>query len=225
MILHAGGKIVTRDQVAAVQVPEGTKTWHPRSHISILSKIEELLDLAGYDIASQQLALSHNGNRFFAFIDLKCEILKGVTMSLALRNSLDKSFPYGLAGGTRTFVCDNLALSGNWDALTIRRKHTVNGEKNFVQALATGIAQLEHFRNAEADRLSFFRTTDLPIYEADGWMIELFNRGIISPRALPEVIRQWRDPQFEWGYVGTLYHLYQAVTTPLQSLAKTNRFS
>ena len=53
-------------------------------------------------------------------------------------------------------------------------------------------------------------------------MIECFKQGLISPRALPEVIRQFEQPTYDWGDQGTLFHLYQALTTPLQPLLKTN---
>jgi hypothetical protein len=62
LMLHAGGVLATRDQIAAVPVPASTKSWHPRSHISVLTKVEELLDTAGYNITRQQLALSPTKN-------------------------------------------------------------------------------------------------------------------------------------------------------------------
>ena len=74
LMLHRGGHLATRDQVAAIAAPPSTETWHPVSHIRVLTKIEELLGSAGYVITRQQLALSHHGNRFFGVLDLESNV-------------------------------------------------------------------------------------------------------------------------------------------------------
>jgi hypothetical protein len=48
------------------------------------------------------------------------------TDTVGLRNSHDKSFPIGIAFGSRVFVCDNLAFHGEH---VIRRKHTVKAKR------------------------------------------------------------------------------------------------
>jgi hypothetical protein len=47
----------------------------------------------------------------------------GYTNMVGLRNSHDRKFPVGVSFGSRTFVCDNLAFSGDH---AIKRKHTAN---------------------------------------------------------------------------------------------------
>lgn len=221
LVLHRGGQIATRDQVAAITAPLATDTWHPVSHIRVLSKIEELLGSAGYVITRQQFALSHHGNRFFAVLDLKSDIVEGVSLALGLRNSIDKSFPYGLAGGTRAFACDNLALTGDWDELTISRKHTRFGEVRFTEALSNGIRKLAQYRDMESRRIERMRETSITDMEALGFMALAFEEEIISPKVLKAALHHWRSPGYDWG-PPTLWRLYNALNTPLQTRATSN---
>ena len=221
LMLHRGGHVATRDQVAAIAAPPATETWHPVTHIRVLTKIEELLGDAGYIITRHQLALSHHGNRFFGVLDLESRIVEGTTLSLGLRNSIDKSFPYGLAGGTRTFCCDNLALTGDWDELTISRKHTRFGEVRFTEALANGIRKLAQYRDMESRRIERMRATEITDMEALGFMAPAFEEEIISPKVLKAALHHWRSPAYDWG-PPTLWRLYNALNTPLQKRATSN---
>jgi Domain of unknown function (DUF932) len=221
LCLHTGGHVATRDQVFAVEAPEPTKSWFPVSHREVLSKVEELLKAAGYTILREQLGLSHSGNRFFGVIDLESHIVEGVTLALGLRNSIDKSFPYGLAGGSRTFVCDNLSLDGDWDELTITRKHTRNGHARFVDALANGISKLGQYRDLAEVRFGQLQSTPVSDETAEAILLRAFEQELLSHVALREAVRQWRKPDFDWG-VPSRYSLYQAMTTPIQRRAITN---
>lgn len=68
LMLHAGGKKATRDDVFAIEAPPPTQTWHPQPHRNVLCKVEEVLQAAGYAVTRQELALSHHGNRFFGVV-------------------------------------------------------------------------------------------------------------------------------------------------------------
>jgi hypothetical protein len=221
LMLHAGGRKATRDEVLAIEAPPPTASWFPVSHGTVLSKIEELLDTAGYEITREQLGLSHRGNRVFGVLDLESRISDGVSLALGFRNSIDKSFPYGLAGGTRTFVCDNLALTGDWDELTISRKHTRFGEQRFTEALSLGISKLSQYRAIEETRVNLMRATAINDDMAYALFMRAFEAELLSHRVIRECLRQWHSPGFDWG-PPTLWRLYNAMNTPLQKKAVSN---
>lgn len=221
LMLHTGGHAATREQVLTVLAPEPTDTWFPVPHGHVLTTVERLLDAAGYNIMREQLALARNGDRFFAVLDLESSIVEGVSLALGLRNSIDKSFPYGLAGGTRTFCCDNLALTGDWAELTISRKHTRNGETRFVEAISNGIAKLQQYRQMEELRIERMRATPLSDTEAYALFMRAFEEDLLSHRVIRECLRQWRSPGYDWG-PPSLLRLYQAMTTPIQRKAVSN---
>lgn len=221
LILHRGGAIATREQVAEVEAPSATDTWHPVPHIQVLEKVETLLYDAGYSINREQLSLAGNGAKFFGVIDLESRISEGVSLAIGLRNSIDKSFPYGIAGGTRTFVCDNLALTGDWDELTISRKHTRHGNQRFAEALANGIGKLSQYRDMESKRIEILRATDVSDDMAYSLFMRAYERNLLSDRVIRDCLKQWNEPDFDWGDK-TLYRLYNAMNTPLQSKAASN---
>lgn len=221
LVLHRGGQVVTREQVFHVQAPPATDTWHPVAHGTVLAKVEQVLDAAGYNITRQQLALSHGGDRFFGVLDLESAIIPGIQLALGLRNSIDKSFPYGLAGGTRTFVCDNLALTGDWDELTIARKHTRNGEQRFAEAISHGISKLTQYRDHEATRVTAMQQTMITDQEAESCILRAYEADLLSHRVLKDVLKNWRDPGYDWGGP-TLWALYNAMNLPIQHKSVTN---
>jgi hypothetical protein len=69
----------------------------------------------------QHHAITPDGARYFGMLTLRSNYGDYGDL-VGLRNSHDKTFPIGIAFGSRVFVCDNLAFIGDH---VIRRKHTV----------------------------------------------------------------------------------------------------
>src|SRR5258707_7975336 len=86
------------------------------------------------------------------------------TDAVGLRNSHDKSFPIGIAFGSRVFVCDNLALIGDH---IIKRKHTLKAKRE-LPGLVTEIVQpLRDQRIAQNQKLLTYQGTPLNDAQAD----------------------------------------------------------
>src|SRR6267143_702485 len=110
LMLQRGARHVTRQELDAVHAPPPTETWFPLAHSHVLDQTLTTLDGAGFQPKRTQLALSRGNARFFGVIDLECPIADGVSLAVAVRNSVDKSFPISFAAGERVFCCDNLAF-------------------------------------------------------------------------------------------------------------------
>jgi len=123
LLLHCGGTTVTREDLLAVPTPPATGTWFPLPHLELLTEVEELLTGAGFELESSAHALSHDGARYFGVIQVRLPAKEdnGYGWVVGLRNSHDKTYPAGLVAGTRVFVCDNLAFTGE---VRLTRKHT-----------------------------------------------------------------------------------------------------
>ncbi len=78
------------------------------------------LGFYGHEIIREDYGVTPDGARFFGVLSLKSEY-GDYSDTVGLRNSHDKRFPIGISFGSRVFVCDNLAFSGD---RVIRRKHT-----------------------------------------------------------------------------------------------------
>jgi hypothetical protein len=224
LTLHRGAQTVDRSTLFAVPAPEPTETWFPVAHGTVLETAERLLQGAGFEIERSRYGLTADGHRFFGVLDLRVRIGDGqgigdVTLAVGLRNSTDKSFPIGLAAGTRVFVCDNLAFSAE---LVVTRRHTKNGMERWTEGIGGAVGKLDEFRGAESRRIEVLSGYQLGLTEADSLLLRAYETGILSYRQLPEAIRQWRNPTFDWGREGTAWHLYNAMTTALSGFADSN---
>src|SRR5262245_61818487 len=95
--LHAGGHLVTLDELKECKPPQPQGRWHPVSHLKVLETEKDTLHGAGYRVASEKLAVARADARFFGVLDLETPLVEGVSLSVGIRNSVDRSFPLGFA--------------------------------------------------------------------------------------------------------------------------------
>src|SRR4051812_24883804 len=77
LILHAGGKLVTLDDLTQCKTPPPEGRWHPVPHVSVLTAVKETLHGAGYVITSEKLALARSDARFFGILNLETPLASG----------------------------------------------------------------------------------------------------------------------------------------------------
>lgn len=231
LMLHAGGRLATAEELRACEAPRPEGRWHPVAHATVLDAVRETLVGAGYTVRAETYALARHDARFFGVLDLATRLAGGVSLSVGVRNSVDKSFPLGFAAGSRVFVCDNLAFRSE---LLVRRKHTLHGMKAFGAAIAGAVASLASFREAEAERIGRMAGTELSPAQASHIILAAYRRGIISTLQLPGVCREWEEPSHEDFRPRTAWSLFNAftevlkprsVTAPHQFVAQTIRLN
>jgi hypothetical protein len=216
LVLHTGGNLVTLDQLRDYRAPPPEGKWHPISHVTVLERVQETLVDAGYAIQAMRLAVNCQGTRFFGTLDLASPVAQGVALAVGIRNSTDKTFPLGFCAGNRVFVCDNLAFRAD---LLVKRKHTVNGARNFQAAIAQAVTTLAEFKEQETVRIAHLMERELTSEGADSLILRSYEKGIISTLQLPHVIDQWREPSFEDFRPRTAWSLFNAFTTVLRERA------
>lgn len=196
LCLHGGARGATVEEVANVPMPLATATWQPVSHLRVLEHVRETLGAAGYTVTREQLALNRQGQQFFAVLDL-ARTIHGDTATLAIgvRNSIDKSFPMGLVGGSRVFVCDNLAFSS--DLIHVKRKHTRYGELRFSEAIAGAVSRLPAFEAQENRRVEVMQATRIPTRFAEVLTLRsAIDWHLLPLRQVPAVVQETRCPTF-----------------------------
>jgi hypothetical protein len=205
------GNEVTRDQLALIETPPPTSTWHPVKHVEVYDAVRETLKGAGYEIAKARLALSHHGDRFFGTLDLATQITDGITLAVGIRNSQDKSFPIGFCAGNRVMVCANLAFTAE---IVIARKHTRFGQERYLAALATAVQSLSSYRQSAAAWVEKLKAWQLTPDQADALILRAYEQNLIGARLLPDLINQWRrrkDTPFESNDGWSLWNCFTAV--------------
>jgi len=216
LMLHAGGRLVTLDELLACRTPPPEGRWHPVSHTRVLAAVKETLHGAGYVVRAEQYGLARSDARFFGVLDLETPLAQGVGLSVGVRNSIDKSFPLGFAAGSRVFVCDNLAFRAE---LLVRRKHTTNGMRAFGTAIGSAVASLTSFREAEESRIRRMAGMELTPAQASHVILSAFRKGIISSLQLPKVCREWEEPRHDDFKPRTAWSLFNAFTEVLKPRA------
>ena len=216
LVLHRGARAVTVEELAQYRAPAPEGRWFPVSHSRVVETVKSTLREAGYDIKREQFGVMRDGSRLFGTLDLGTPLTSGVTLAVGVRNSVDKSFPLGFCAGQRVFCCDNLAFRSD---LIVRHKHTLNGERNFVKAIAGAVGSLQSFKEAEAERIRRFMHTPITADQADTLILRAYEKGIVGAHQLGRVIHEWRNPPFEEFQERTVWSLFNAFTSALRERA------
>jgi len=211
LLLHRGGENVSREDVFAVRTPSGTDTWYPLSHRSLVLEVQSELKACGFQLTGESHALSHDGARYFGVFSINQPTRSPgeVGWVVGLRNSHDKTYPAGLVAGTRVFVCDNLAFSGE---VRLSRKHTKHAFRDLRQLMARAVGQLgEKFRKLD-QRVDAYRLQPLSDRGAHDFIVRSINCRVITPTQVPDVLKEWREPSYDAFQPRTLWSLFNAYT-------------
>lgn len=213
LMLHCGARQVTREELDAIEAPPPTETWYPLKHSIVFDAVGQTLQDAGFDLGPVRLAVSRNDARLFATIDLSTPLAAGVLLAVGIRNSCDKSFPLSFCAGARVFVCDNLAFRSE---LLVSRKHTRFGRERFQEAIAGAVQALHQFKVTETARLRRMQEAELSEDTAALYMLQAFDKNLVSHLVLRQALAEWHNPSFEEFRPRTLFSLLNAFTTALR---------
>lgn len=210
LILHAGAKLVSYDELRAVPLPPATNTHLPVAHHEIVELIRYTLGFYQHEIVEEHHAIMPDGMRYFGLMTLRSPY-GSYGDAIGLRNSHDKSFPIGIAFGSRVFICDNMAFLGDH---VIRRRHTANAKRELPGLVTEIIAPLQAQRVAQNKKLLTYQHTPLTDRQADHAIMELYRHQVIGARRIADVHQQWQHPAHDWGNK-TAWRLFNAATFAL----------
>ncbi len=215
LLVHRGGHIVTRDDLALVPVPEATDSYIPVPHNHLTDTLSTIGRdiLKGFTLSKEQYALAREGQQMFGVLAFRSDHTE-LGLSIGFRNSYDKSMAIGIAIGAEVFVCDNLALTGD---ITIMRKHTVNVWSSLEDiAISTLYRSQRNFQKIVEDSETL-KGRMLDDSEAFKMIGLLFGHGILTPRQLPAVKKEWLNPSYDDFKPRTMWSFYNACTEALKS--------
>jgi len=215
MMMHKGGELITRDQLDLIPVPEPTESYVPVSHYHLADKFLTISQdiLRDYVLIGENYGIARQGNQLFAVLKFKNEKSE-MGISIAFRNSYDRSMAVGMAIGAMVFICDNLALSGE---IVVMKKHTKNVWAELEEtAIATIYKSQKNYAQIEADA-DAFKAMPLENLEAFQLMGVLFGNNIISPRQLMVLKIEWLRPRHEEFRPRNMWSFYNAGTESLKS--------
>jgi len=217
LMLHAGAKPVDYDVLSQLPVPLATDTHVPIAHNAVIDMVKYSLGFYGHEIVSEDYGVTSDGMRFFGVLSLKSEY-GDYTDTVGLRNSHDKRFPIGISFGSRVFVCDNLAFSGDH---VIRRKHTANAKRHLPGLVAEVVEPLRDQRMVQARTFDLYRHTPLIEAKMHDAVIQLYKKGVINLQRIGDVLEAYEKPPHDWGDE-TAWRLFNAATFALTGRVAEN---
>jgi hypothetical protein len=217
LVLHRGGAEVDYAALRELPLPEATPSHVPIEHWRVVDLVKYSLTYYGHEIIEEHHAIAEEGMRYFGLLTLRSPY-GNYTDTLGLRNSNDKSFPVGIAFGSRTYVCDNLAFSGDQ---TIRRKHTQRLKFEFPGLIANIVEPLADRRKEQQITFERYQATPLSPVQADHAIMNMFRQDIINLQRIGNVLNEWEEPSFDWGDK-TAFRLFNAATYALTGRVAEN---
>lgn len=219
LMTHVGARRVTREELSGLPTPESTSTHKIVPHHEVISQLEEALSFRHIEIVRGDYAIAKDGARLFSLLEVNAEY-EGVRFAIALRNAHDKSMTLAMTAGYRVFICDNMAMSGDFRPLAA--KHTRNFD--LIDALSIGVDRLQRGWGPLREKIDFMRGKVLPITTAQALIYRAFTEGKFPIRLLRSVHRHYFEPQCDEFRPRTVWSLSNAFTSALKEVRPDRHF-
>lgn len=216
LIVHAGGSKVSREQVMALPSPRGmTATHYPISHGDVLRLVDAGVRNLGFEVETEEHAVSHEGSRYFGLLSLRRqgEDEKDYGLTMGLRNSHDQTFPAAYAVGSRVFVCDNLAFSAE---VKLARKHTRFISRDLPGLVGRALGRLQEMRVKQDVRIGAYKRLDLADRDAHDLMVRAVMGGVLAASKLTRLHGEWTKPSHDEFKPRTCWSLFNGFTEVLK---------
>jgi hypothetical protein len=201
----------SEEEVRAVQSPDYTDSWHPISHGEYLDMVLGVLEKKGLSVWKSEFALVQT-EQMFGILDLHLpeELYeKDMTLSIGLRNSINKSLAAAAAIGERVFVCDNLSFSGQ---ITFSKKHTHKIEEELPLMLEEAIDTFTKDFIQDKRYFEHWKQTEISVPQATDFLVRMAeNKALLTP-AILEVRRAFVTPPYPEFKEKNVWSLFNALT-------------
>jgi hypothetical protein len=221
LVSHVDTDIVTRAQLLAVPTPESTATFRPVPHYELINMLDTVLAQQSIHIREERFALRRDGAILFGVLHLAYGETDDGIAALGLRTGNNKTMSLQLCAGLNVFACDNLAFRG--DMIALKRKHTSG--LNLKEELTLAVIRFqEHFGRLTREVASL-KTQTLADIEAKALIHDVFARGVMPLRFLPDVSHAYFDPIEPAFEPRNAWSLHNAFTGVAKVMPLSTRFA
>jgi len=210
LTLHSGAQQVSRTQVLDVGTPEATETWQPVPHGFLLDGFLRRLQSIGLGVQREQHGLTRDGQRWFGVFDLLARSAdREYSLALGLRNSHDQSFAAAAMMGSRVWICDNLAMSGE---VRIVRKHTSEILVDLPDIMDKAVVQLNQIEDFMHLRIEHYKQSELTDAQVNDFLVRSVMAKALPLTRLPKVYAEWKRPSYPDFAPRTAWSLFNGYT-------------
>ena len=219
--LIASTEKLTRQQLALVPTPVGTATHRPVPHGEVVEALIETLGFRHINVVKDEFAISKDGMKMFGVLDLDTG-MHGCRFSIGVRNAHDKSMRLAMTVGYKVFVCENMAVSGDFQP--VLAKHS----KHFSlqNALSIGVDQMQRNFDGMRKQVDTWKESQLSDVEAKLVIYRAFIESDLEvPKHLARPVHDlYFAPQYEEFLPRTLWSLTNAYTSAFKQLEPIPQF-
>lgn len=219
LMLHCGAHAIDRTALYALPNPVPMGPRHcPVHHADFIEEVEGTLESHGFQVKDSAFGVTHDGNRLFGLSTVEHKQLQcfgGGEFVVGFRGSHDQTLPRGLAAGSRVFVCDNLAFSGE---VVMTTKQTTRIHQRLPVLLDDMVKRLGITFEHQVVQIDAYRTNRITDAAADAAILEMGRQGVINWGELGKVVNEWDEPSHdEHAEDGpTIWRLFNAATETLK---------
>lgn len=219
LFLHCGADPMTRSQIDALETPAPLGKRHrPVAHGEFIELVTDALANSGLTVKDEQYGAYKDGNRFFGLMELTpimADAPGDFGLMVGLRGSHDRTIARGLVIGSRVFVCDNLAFSGE---IEISTKQTLNVWDRLPGMVHEAVGTLPGQFELQEARFDEYKRKELTSETGDAALVEMIRRDIITGSNLARALKEWDEPSHEeHAETRSAWRLMQAVTESLKA--------
>ena len=220
LILHCGADSISRQELALVPTPPAMgPRHHPVAYSDFVDLVADSLDLIGLRVIDERYGLLKDGSRFFGLMEaqpIHGLVERDYSLMIGLRGSHDQSLARALVAGSRVFVCDNLAFSGE---VSISTKQTTYIERRLPGMVLNAVKGLDGVFQVQDARFAAYKGFQIKPRIGDAAITEMVRREVINPSQVGRVIREWDKPAHEEHeqYGWSLWRMHNAVTEALKA--------
>ena len=222
LMAHAGGRIVSEDEVRSAYTPECTRTHQPIPHGLFLDIVTEALKEQGFSVEQSEFALRKSasgegggdGAQLFALMELRNgRVNEDYSLVAGLRNSHDKSMSASVVLGSRVFVCDNMAFSGE---IKFGRKHTPRILIDIQNIVRRNLTKLPAMRDLQERRIESYKGKIVTDQVAAHTIIKAMKENVLAPSKIKKVWNEWEKPRHEDFAPKNAWSLFNGFTEVLK---------
>lgn len=223
LILHCGANAIDRASLAQVLPGPALGARHnPVPYIDTVDLVADSLGAFGFRIKEEAFGLMGDGSRFFGLMAVEPavegELLPrkaDYDLMIGLRGSYDQTLPRGFACGSRVFVCDNLAFSGE---VTVHTKQTTYINRRMPALIQRAVEQIADLAKLQVLRFDRYRNHRLSPQEGDATITNLLRRQVVGPHHMARLLKEWDEPVHpeHMAEGRTVWTLHNAVTEAIK---------
>ena len=210
MILHCGAGFQTREEIDKIETPKATHSWVPIPHGRLIDEVKHALVGETIAVTEEAHSTTKDGLNYFGLLQVSNRSRNDdFAYVVGLRNSHNKRFPAGLVVGSKVFVCDNLAFSGE---IQVARKHTTNILRDLQGLTVKAVGFLSARWMDQEKRIDAYRNYRVSEMRAHDLLIKALDVRAITVTQIPAILAEYRNPRHEEFHERTAWSWFNCVT-------------